>query len=163
MFDGVTSIGEAAFGHCYSLTNVTIPSSVTNIGISSFVYCTNLTSIYFRGNVPSIGMSAFDRDPNAIIYYLPGTTGWSTNAGGLPASLWRPQISEDGSFGVQSNQFGFNINWASGMVAVIEACTNLTDSDWTPIQTNTLSANSTYFSDPNWTNKATCFYRIVWQ
>ena len=28
---------------------------------------------------------------------------------------------------MQTNQFGFNINWASGMVVVVEACTDLTN------------------------------------
>src|SRR5690349_14175412 len=41
----VTSIGDAAFQNCTSLTNVTIPDSVTTIGTNAFSYCTSLTSV----------------------------------------------------------------------------------------------------------------------
>ena len=103
------------------------------------------------------------RDP-ATIYYLPGTTGWSTNFAGLLTALWQPQVlTTDGSFGVRTNQFRFNINWASGMTVAVEACTNLTNPTWTPIITNTLTSGSAYFSDPQWKNYPSRFYRLRWQ
>ena len=40
----VTSIGELAFGNCFSLTNITIPDSVVSIGDSAFLSCFSLTS-----------------------------------------------------------------------------------------------------------------------
>ena len=43
--DGVTTIGDAAFGFCESLTSVTIPNSVTTIGESAFGACVSLKSI----------------------------------------------------------------------------------------------------------------------
>jgi uncharacterized delta-60 repeat protein len=64
------------------------------------------------------------------------------------------------SFGVRTNQFGFNINWASGMVVVVEACTNLAHPIWSPVGTNTLISGSSYFSDPAWTNYPGRFYRL---
>jgi hypothetical protein len=64
------------------------------------------------------------------------------------------------SFGIQTNQFVFNINWASGMVVVVEASTDLANSAWIPLQTNTLTADSCYFSDPDWTNYPSRFYRL---
>jgi hypothetical protein len=68
----------------------------------------------------------------------------------------------DATFGVRTNQFGFNINiaWASGQVIVVEACTNLANSTWFPLQTNTLSSDSFYFSDPDWMNYPARFYRL---
>ncbi len=36
MGNGVTSIGEAAFNDCASLTRITIPDSVISIGLGAF-------------------------------------------------------------------------------------------------------------------------------
>ncbi len=57
--EGVTSIGEWAFGACYSLTSITIPESVMSIGSWAFKYCSNLTTITIPENVTSIESSAF--------------------------------------------------------------------------------------------------------
>ena len=52
---------------------------------------------------------------------------------GRPTALWKPQVQAgDASFGVRTNQFGFNIAWASGMVVVVEACANLDNPVWSP-------------------------------
>jgi hypothetical protein len=114
------------------------------------------------GNAPSLGLNVFFDDPNVIVYYLPGTTGWSTfnhNSGLAPAVPWNPQAQTgDGFFGVQNHQFGFNINWASGQTVVVEASTNLVN--WQPVQTNTLTTGTAYFSDPHWTNYSGRFYRL---
>lgn len=88
--NSVTNIGALAFSACSSFTTVTIPSSVTSIGMMAFYNCSGLTSIYFKGNAPSLGSCAFDGDKNAIVYYLPGTTGWGSTFGGRPTKLWKP-------------------------------------------------------------------------
>ena len=64
------------------------------------------------------------------------------------------------NFGVRTNQFGFNINWASGKVIVVEACTSLVSPIWIPVQTNTLSGGTNSFSDPQWTDGVYRFYRV---
>jgi formylglycine-generating enzyme required for sulfatase activity len=111
--NGVTSIGNWAFGYCSSLTDLTIPNSVTSIrayafevctsltsvtigsGVTSienlaFYSCTSLTALHFRGNAPSLGGSeVFQGDNHATVYYLPGTTGWGATFGGLPTALWQ--------------------------------------------------------------------------
>jgi hypothetical protein len=170
--NSVTNIGEDAFEGGWfdsGLTSVTIGSSVTSIGDDAFWACVNLTSVYFQGNAPSLGAGVFARpgefpwaiyDP-ATVYYLPGTTGWGMTFGGLPTAIWQPQIQpSDTSFGVNSNQFGFRINWASGMTVVVEASTSLSGGTWTPLQTNVLNSSSFYFSDPEWTNYPNRFYRL---
>jgi hypothetical protein len=43
---------------------------------------------------------------------------------------------------------------------VVEACTNLANPDWQPVQTNLLATGSVYFSDPQWTNYPGRFYRL---
>jgi hypothetical protein len=105
----------------------------------------------------------FDYDNKMTVYYLPDTTGWDdfSNQTGVPIAPWLPAMqTSDCSFGVQTNQFGFNINWASGKTVVVEACTNLSNPDWQPVRTNTLTTGSAYFSDPQWTNYPGRFYRL---
>jgi hypothetical protein len=109
----VTSIGWEAFDDCYNLTNALIGNGVTNIDIGAFSYCTSLTSVtigtnvtsivngafnncgaltgvYLNGNAPSVDSRAFDNDYHAVVYYLPGTTGWGSTLGGCPTSSGDP-------------------------------------------------------------------------
>ena len=55
----VKSIGLSAFGHCYSLTSITIPNSVASIDNTAFCNCYSLTSITIPNGVPRIGNNAF--------------------------------------------------------------------------------------------------------
>jgi hypothetical protein len=93
--NSVTNIGNWAFYNCTSLTNITMPNSVTSLGDHVFYYCPRLTGVYFEGNAPSIGSHVFDYDNNATVYYLLGTTGWSTSFGGRPTALWNlPPVAD---------------------------------------------------------------------
>ena len=55
----VTTIGNYAFAPCYNLTSITIPNSVTSIGSGAFAFCDNLKSAYFQGNAPNADSSVF--------------------------------------------------------------------------------------------------------
>jgi hypothetical protein len=130
-------------------------------GNGAFYNCTNLKDVYFLGNAPRIGSDVFYGVTNATIYYLPGTTGWTDTLGGRPTALWKPRLQAgDGGFGVRTNRFGFNISWASGMTVVVEACTNLAESVWVPVETNTLTGGSVQFTDPACTNYPNRYYRV---
>jgi hypothetical protein len=132
----------------------------------AFFDCINLTNVYFLGNAPGTDSSFFGE----TVYYLPGTTGWENFAQltGVTTLLWSPQVQTgNGSFGVQSNQFGFNITGNSNLVVVVEACTNLANPVWLPVSTNTLNTfvgtnGTSYFSDPQWTNYPSRFYGFSW-
>ena len=69
-----------------------------------------------------------------------------------------PQILlNDGSFGIRSNKFGFNLTGATGQLVIVEASTDLLN--WNPLQTNTLNSSPFYFSDQTSSNAARRFYR----
>jgi len=162
--NGVLEIAAGAFFGCTGLTRVTIPDSVNVLRGYAFGGCTNLTGIYFQGYAPSTDYGVFDGDSNVILYYLPWNLGWYPNNpmfAGRPTVMWPVQVqTSDPSFGVRTNQFGFNINWANAWVVVVEASAELLNPFWVPLQTNTLSGGSSYFSDPQWTNHPSRYYRL---
>ena len=53
------AIGSYAFGYCYSLESVSIPSNVTSIGDHAFYYCYSLVSISIPSGIASIDTYAF--------------------------------------------------------------------------------------------------------
>ena len=93
--NGVTSIGNNAFEVCSSLTSIVIPNNVTRIGVSVFSECSSLTGAYFEGNAPSLPDGNAFAAPS-IIYYRPGTTGWTNPWSGRLTTLWTesPEITE---------------------------------------------------------------------
>ena len=164
--DSVTNIGMAAFFLCTALTNFTIGSSIANIGPEAFGLCSNLAGVFFKGNSPSGGQDGvanpvFENDSSATVYYLPGTKGWGATFGGAPTKLWNPQVlTQDASFGVQHNRFGFNITGTPDIPLVVEASTDLAARSWVALQSCTLTNGLIYFSDPQWTNYPGRFYRV---
>lgn len=125
--DGVTSLAAQAFSYCPLLANVTIPASVTNIGSSVFVPCTNLTSVYFLGNPPVLVDSPFGfymtpAESLTTLYYLPGTTGWTSVFGGCPTSLWVPTLN------IQSSGAAVVLTWPAGM---LQETDNINSGVWT--------------------------------
>ena len=131
------------------------------------MFCYLLTGAYFQGNAPPDNGTSFWGDGAATIYYLPGTTGWGVMFGSRPTALWTlsyPVIltSANGNtnLGVQNNQFGFNVSWATNLSVIVLAATNLANPVWTPVATNALTNGTFYFSDPQWTNYPGRFYRL---
>lgn len=162
--DSVTSIGSDAFYFDYGLTNITIGDGVTTLGSHAFWLCPRVNGFYFAGNAPIIDSTVFTGD-SGTVYYLPETTGWqafNTNSGLAPAVLWNPQAETGGaSFGVKSNQFGFNIIGTTNIPFIIQANTNLANPDWVSLEACTLTNGSIYFSDRQWTNYPSRFYRLA--
>jgi hypothetical protein len=157
--NSVTRIGDGAFGGCTGLTNVTMGNGVTKIGDWVFSGCTGLTSVYFQGNAPSGDSSVFPGHMDATAYYLPGATGWGPTFGGIPTAFWtlpRPLILNNSL----SNQFGFTVSWATNLSVVVEATTDLGNPVWSPLTTNALSGGTFYFTDPQWTEYPSRFYRV---
>ena len=88
------------------------------------------------------------------------TSGEDSGSSGLIEQVaefvFTPQIST-GSTGVKPGGFGFTLTGVTNQTIVVEASTNL--ANWQPIWTNTLSAVSTNFVDPQWLNYPKRFYR----
>src|SRR6202034_1112059 len=151
-----------------------VAGTVTNIGENAFTDCIELTEVYFTGDAPGVNPYAFtdyrivgEQDVPYYVstaYYLPGTTGWaefSSNAM-IPAVLWNPTIQASGAnFGMQSNQFGFDITGTTNIPIVVQACTNLAQPIWVPLQSLTLTNGLVHFSEPFQSNTPARFYRIA--
>ena len=88
---GVTSILSHAFQACFNLSEITIPSSVAMISGAAFNECKNLSSVTFLGNAPRLENDVFKKtSPDLKIYDQTGATGFS-------APIWN-----DGSLGNHS-------------------------------------------------------------
>ena len=71
---------------------------------------------------------------------------------------WANALMTDG--GVGTNGYGFNLIGNSNVVAVVEACSDIANPMWQPVQTNTFTSEPLYFSDPGYTNYPSRFYRV---
>ncbi len=69
-------------------------------------------------------------------------------------------VTNDGNFGIRANLFGFTIAGYTNALVAVDACTNLASPIWQPVQTNTLTGGSAFFSDSNWLNHPERFYRL---
>ena len=180
--DSVTTIGDSAFSCCVSLNSVTLGSGVTQIGREAFGFCTRLVTMKITGNsLDSIGEGMFQNcwDLQGVyftghapspewnsdtfasayptVFHLPDTTGWGETFAGRPTALWQLPIDMPA---VQDGGFEFRITGPDSEESVLEVCTNLAEGAWTPLETNTLLNGFAMFSDPDWTNRATRYFRI---
>ena len=64
--EGVTNIGDWAFGWCDDLTSVTLPSTLETLGESAFASCNKLTSIVDKSG-------KFTKNVDGIVYTPDGT------------------------------------------------------------------------------------------
>lgn len=116
-----------------------------------------------------LGLTVFENAFNTTIYYLPGTANWVGTYCGRPTALWTlasplilwPSLTGANGFpGTPPDGFGFVVSWATNAFVTVEACTNFADPIWIPLQTNELINGSFYFSDSDWTNHPSRFYRL---
>ncbi|MCK9315978.1 MAG: leucine-rich repeat domain-containing protein [Verrucomicrobia bacterium] len=70
-----------------SVAGIVIPNSVTSIGGRAFWDCSSLTDVYFKGNAPKLPEENAFFAPS-VIYYKPGTTGWTNPWDGRPTKEW---------------------------------------------------------------------------
>ena len=143
---------------------ITMSDGVAQIGRDAFYGCISLKGVFCMGNAPVADLTVFLFALNATVYHLPGTTGWGGVFAGRPTALWMlptPVIlRHDPRFGAKTNGFGFTISWATNLSVVVEATTNLAKPVWTPLATNSLTSGTNYFSDSQWMNYPSRFYRV---
>ena len=72
--DGITSIGNNCFRYCYSLENLSLPSTLQTIGNSAFRSCYNFTNITIPESVTSIADMAFYDCQNLKEIHMKPTT-----------------------------------------------------------------------------------------
>jgi hypothetical protein len=163
----VTIIGSWAFASNGGLFIASIPASVGSIGDGAFPE--QLFEVYFGGNCPRVGIQGLPLGLGSKVFHSPGTTGWGDPyANGMSLSgaqlvLWDPVIqTADGSFGIQPGGFGFNISGTPDIPVAAEVCTNLSAPVWVQSQIFALTNGLVRFSDPEWTNFPSRFYRVQW-
>jgi uncharacterized repeat protein (TIGR03803 family) len=145
----------------HTLYGTTFGGGITNRGTIFQVNTDGSNYTMYKSMNPADGFYSYSR-LLLIGSTLYGTTYYGgTNNNGVVFSLTvPPQIQvTDGSFGMQSNVFGFNVAGVSNQAVVVEACTDLTAAVWCPLQTNTLGCDPAYFNDQTWTNFPSRFYR----
>ena len=86
IYDSVVNIGEGAFYNCNALTNITLPNSVENIGRDAFFDCSALTSI----TLPFVGDKKENPTVTRFDYYFGNT---------VPASLKTVVLTGGSSIG----------------------------------------------------------------
>jgi len=152
----VTSIGGYAFSGCTGLTSVLIPDSVTRIGGSAFSGCTSLGGVYFQGNCPSeVGGGVLSGTP-AIVYYLPGTTGWGETFDGHPVMMGH------GAAALEIAVYpGIRVTGEVGTTYVIESKTELEGDFWLTRGWIELTTPMAIWMDPVPTDSPRKVYRAV--
>ncbi|MBR3835979.1 MAG: leucine-rich repeat domain-containing protein, partial [Clostridia bacterium] len=71
--EGVTHIGENAFGCCDEITSITIPDSVTSVGEGAFHSCDNLTEAILGNGLESISAGVFNSCNNITKVTIPAS------------------------------------------------------------------------------------------
>ena len=62
------SIGDSAFSHCMSLTEIEIPRTVEKIGHSAFAYCNELVKAIVPCSLKNKIQNVFDKKIKEIVY-----------------------------------------------------------------------------------------------
>ena len=156
LYDKLTLSGDTLYG--------VAQMGGTNSRGTLFALKTNGTAFTvlhtFDANSPNVSYARGSLALGQGILYGTGGGG-NANSGAVFGLNIAPQIQTSASnFGVQTNQFSFNLTGYSNQVIIVEASSNLTGSNWVPVQTNTIGSGATFFSDSNWTNYPGRFYRL---
>ena len=107
--EGVTSIGEYAFGDCTNVTSISIPSSVTELNEYCFSACKSLENITIPQSVTRIANGVFDACEKLTDIYYGGTDASWKNITFRNAGLGDNVTIH--STGVFTGKCGDNLTW----------------------------------------------------
>ncbi len=183
---GISSLQTEVFAACYSLPSVIIPSSVTNITDNAFEGCSLLTNAFFEGNAPFVDTTAFHNFrqppgpeegilPTMSLRHFLSSRHYGVGVN-LNPILFVPVTNIYDSGGVvESSQdsgngnkirhteraaFGFDVTAKTNLPVAIEACDDLSQSNWVVLKRLTLTNGLFHFSEPFQSNSPARFYRI---
>ena len=86
--------------------------------------------------------------------------GWDTPFAGYAPEPWQPRFTAVGPDS-ETGRYRLQADWATGMKAVLQVCTNLADAHWQPLYTDTFVNATHAFTDSAATNQASRFYRLM--
>lgn len=165
----VVCIDWGAFISCPGLTSLTIPAAASQLQDFLFFDCTGLKRVYFLGDAPTFedgedgnvfGVADENPPSEAMVYRLPGTSGWGDTLAGRPVVVWDAQIAAQG-LAATGNGFNFAIGSSTDLPVAVEATTNLVAGSWIRLCTTNISGGTTTFVDPDAGNYIRRLYRIV--
>ena len=146
-FYGAGQVGEYAFdGSTKNAALISGLNSPNGIAILNNV-------IYVSSDNGTVGAYDLDGTPINTNFISFGKTGSYFGLAFMPPLIL-------GGATVTPASFSLNVNAISNQVVVIEACTNLSASIWTPIQTNVTTSINAVLTDSTWTNDRQRFYRV---
>ncbi len=147
----------------YALNTTSSPAGTGNVSGGGTYYCDSVAQItatpgtgYFFHAWSGTGTGSYTGTNNPASATMNGNIG--ETASFLPVPVFQTINTR---FGSTDNAFGFTITGTTNIIIVIEACTNLIQPAWLPLQTNVLTNTVLKFSDPQWTNYHDRFYRFL--
>lgn len=155
-------LGDQAFAGCAALEKVVFHNGLAALGANVFSQCTTLEGIYTAGDAPDVETDSLKGlDESAVVYYLPGTSGWNATLNNLATDEWLPLIQ---NLREENATLLFDVEWVRQRRLTAQYCTALDAAPpiWTDVSTTTLSATgSGTLQDPDATTRAIAFYHII--
>jgi hypothetical protein len=108
---GLRTVFGSTVYSCTKLSSLVVGGTVTDLGDYPFANCPNLTSVLFKGNAPAVsagGSNLFVGSTNAVVYALPGSSGWTSSFGVRPVRWFLPTVNS-ASLG---QGVGFLFSWS---------------------------------------------------
>ncbi len=118
--EGVQYINNYAFQRCTKLTSVSLPSSLISIGLGAFYLCNNIKVFALPSSVTTLGKNVFQDWNNTQTIYLERTavpsSGWNSQWNNSCSAniVWNADITSDCTFTLNSAGTGYTLTGYTG-------------------------------------------------